>query len=319
MPAIRRSRTKAMEFRRRRSADTILERVTTVAARPVLVATDGSRPSSAAIKLTRIMSRDGLWAPSVITATLPLPVAVGDMILPMPPLGYETVANDNLLASMAQQIKRYGDPVWPLSLEFGRPAPAILEAARRRGSGLIVLGLGKHGHIGRLFGAETAAHVARHAAVPVLAVHQRLWTRPSIAVVGVDFGDASLRAAREALALLQPPGRLHLVHVKLGYNTTAFADSAWETAYAAGAAKEFELFRDELGDHPRIEISSVVVNGNVAEKMVDEAEVVRAELIALGSHNENVLERVMIGSTPTDVLRLANCSVLIAPPAYAVP
>jgi nucleotide-binding universal stress UspA family protein len=284
--------------------------------RRVLLATDGSRPSSAAIKLARIMAANGAWIPEVITVSLPLPVAVGDMMLPMPPAGYEIMVNDSVLAGIRQQLKRYGDDAWSLSMEFGRPASAIVSAAARSHADLVVLGLGRHGRLGRLFGAETPAHVARHAKVPMLAVHDRAWQLPHVALAAVDFSDASVRAAREAFALLEPPGRLHLVHVRWAHNMTSFADSEWEQAYAVAAEAGFARLREKLGERAGIEITTALLSGGVIERVLKEAQSVQAKLLALGSHNENVLERVMIGSTPAQLLRAARCSVLIAPPGH---
>lgn len=319
MLATRRLRKNVKLVRRPLGAESSARRKVPASPRSVLVATDGSRPASAAVKLTRIMAADGAWAPRVITVSLPLPVSVGDMALPMPPAGYEHVVNESLLARIRQQLKRYGNAAWDLRLEFGRPATVIVEAAKRHQATLVVLGLGEHGLIGRMFGAETAAYVARHATVPVLAVHRRAWSLPQVALAAVDFSEASVHAAREALALIEPPGRLHLVHVKWGYNATSFADNAWEAAYAAGADSEFAKLREKLGVHPGIDITTSLLTGGVVENVLQEAKSIRAELVALGSHNANMFERMMIGSTPADVLRAAPCSVLIAPPGHANP
>jgi nucleotide-binding universal stress UspA family protein len=293
-----------------------LERVPGREPKRVLIATDGSRPSSAAIKLARIMAANGVWAPEVITVSLSLPVAVGDMMLPMPPAGYEIMVNDSVLARIRQQLKRYGDSKWNLSMEFGRPASAIVDAADKSRADLVVLGLGRHSRLGRLFGAETAARVARHAKVPLLAVHDRTWQLSHVALAAVDFSDASVRATREALALLEPPGRLHLVHVKWSYNMTSFADSEWERAYAAAAEEEFARLREKLGKRPGIDITTALLTGGVVERVFKEAQSVHAQVIALGSHSESAFERVMIGSTPAQLLRTARCSVLIAPAGH---
>ena len=287
--------------------------------RTVLVASDGSRPASAAIKLARAMATKGEWAPSVVTVLEPLPVAVGEVVLPAPASQYEIMVTQSALAAISQQVKRYGDAGWRLITEFGSPARQILRAAQAEGAELIVVGLGRHGRLAQMLGAETAARVARHAQVPVLAVSTRTWPARHCAVVAVDFGDASVRAAREAITLLEAPARLHLVHVRSTYNTTSFAESEWERAYMAGAEVEFTRLREQLGEHPGIEIQSTLLVGDVVARVVEEARRLKAQLIALGSHSESVLERVMMGSTPTDILRESPCSVLIAPPADVTP
>jgi nucleotide-binding universal stress UspA family protein len=150
-------------------------------------------------------------------------------------------------------------------------------------------------------------------------VHGATRKLPSVALAAVDFGEASVRAAREAIMLLEPPGRLHLVHVKWSYNMTSFADSEWEHAYAAGAEAEFARVRGLLGSRPGIEVTSALLTGGVVERLLGDAAAIRADVLALGSRNQNVFDRLMIGSTPAQVLRAASCSVLIAPAIDAKP
>lgn len=285
--------------------------------RLVLIATDGSRQASAAIKLARRMAARGEWAPELLTVLEPLPLSVGDMVLPPPPAQYRMAVMDGIVGGIRRQLRNYGDSSWKLTTDFGRAVPAIVRAAHEIKAELIVIGLGQHGRLARLFGAETAARVARHADIPLLAVHARMRGLPNVAVAAVDFSDSSVRAAREALGLLEPPGRLHLVHVKGSYNMTSFANSEWEHAYAEGGEDEFARLRAKLGARQGIEITTSLLTGGVVENILDEAKSIRADIIALGSHSQNVFDRLMIGSTPALMLRAAPCSVLIAPPADA--
>jgi len=324
MPALqRRSARKTRKPRRHLSAPSPVDRVTAASAtsprtpRPVLLATDGSRLASAAIKMARRMATLGEWAPELLTVLEPLPVSVGDMVLPAPPAQYQIVAGDSIVAAIKRQLRTHGDSSWKLTTDFGRAVPAIVRAAHEMNAQLIVLGLGQHGRFARLFGAETAARVARHTDIPILAVHARARGLPNVALAAVDFSDSSVRAAREALALLEPPGRLHLVHVKWSYNMTSLANSEWERAYAVGVEDEFARLRAKLGERRGIEITTALLTGGVIEHVLDEAKSIKSDLIALGSHSQNVFDRLMIGSTPAQVLRAAPCSVLVAPPADA--
>jgi nucleotide-binding universal stress UspA family protein len=282
--------------------------------RPVLIATDGSRAASAAMKFARLMAAKGEWTPEVLTVMMPLPVSVGDMMLPAPSAQYAAMAAESVEHAIRRQLRRHGETSWKLITEFGRTVPAIVKLAHDRRASLIVLGLGHHGPIARMFGAETAIRVIRHTDLPVLAVHTSLRRLPSVAVVATDFSDSSLRAAREALAVLEPPGRLHLVHVRWSHNLTSFADSEWERAYMVAADAEFTRVRDLIGTRPGISITTKLLGGSVVERVLKEAAALRAQMIALGSHSQNVLDRLIVGSTPAEVLRSAPCSVLVAPP-----
>jgi nucleotide-binding universal stress UspA family protein len=54
--------------------------------------------------------------------------------------------------------------------------------------------------------------------------------------------------------------------------------------------------------------------GPLSETLVQVAREVDAELIACGLQSLNALDRVIVGRTPLELLRRAECSVLIAPP-----
>jgi nucleotide-binding universal stress UspA family protein len=281
--------------------------------RRVLVATDGNTPANAALRLARLYTQRGEWSPDVITVCEPVPSYVGDMGIPLAAPDQETLVRNGVIGRISKQLRGYGLPTWKISVEFGRTPASIVRAAAERNAELIVVGLGKHGLIPRLFGAETAARVARQAGVPVLAVHPRARRLPDVAVVGIDFSESSVQAAREALALLGTRGRLHLVHVKWGVNATTLTDADWERAYTVGADLGFSRVMQRLGTRPGIQITSELVQGPLVSGLLRAAKAAGAHVIALGRHSQTIIDRMVIGSTPSQVLRAARCSVLIAP------
>jgi len=284
-------------------------------ARPVLIATDGSKVAGSAIRLARIMADSGEWAPEVVTVFEPLPVSVADVTLGAPAPAQVQAITDSVLGLIKNQVRRAGGADWRLSVEFGRAAPGIVRAVKERAAELVIMGLGEHGKLARMFGAETVARVMRHVNVPVLAVAFGERQRPFTALVAMDFGDSSVRAAREAYALLQAPGRLHLVHVRPKITAIApFADAEWDAMYDAGAAHGFERVKGVLTHRPGIDITSEVRRGGVVESLLKVATRLRADVIAAGSHSQHVIDRLLIGSTPAHLLRAARCSVLVAPP-----
>lgn len=286
--------------------------------RAVVVATDGSRLAGAAIRLAYLMASERRWEPQTVTVLEPLPVSVADMTLGPPTLGYQQEVTDSLLGTIQSHLKRNGGGEWPLSVQFGRPAPVVARFARDARAGLIVLGLGHHGRLARLVGAETAARVVRVSDVPVLAVAEGTRSLPFTALVAMDFGDSSVRAAREALALLEPPGRLHLLHVRWAANGQFLTDAGWERTYAAGVARGFERVTRELGSRDGIRVSTEFRVGSVVETILAVARKIGADVIAAGSHSQTVIDRLILGSTPAQLLRAAPCSVLITPPAAPV-
>lgn len=303
--------------RRRRAASSQGATIPFVSARPtmrVLVATDGSAVAASAIRWARLMATGGKWAPEMVTVLEPLPVAAADAVLGSPPPEAMEVYTDSVLGRIRAQLTRFGVGHWPFTTRTGRAANEIVERGREMGAQLIVTGLGRHGKLARLAGAETAVRVARHSDVPVLAVEERLRRQPRTAVVAVDFGPSSIRAAKEALALLDAPGRLHLLHVRWAMHGRSLLDATSERTYRLGVDEAFRQLIAELAQRPGIRITSEMRLGGVVETTLATAKRLRADLIAAGSHSRSVLDRLLIGSTPSQLLRAAPCSMLVAPP-----
>lgn len=281
--------------------------------RPVLVATDGSKAALAAIRFARVMEEAGAWKPEAMTVIEHLPVAVADVALPMPMVVTEPALTEGLVANVERQLRRVGAKAWPFRSEMGPAASNIIDLAKLHGSELIVLGLGKHGKIARLFGAETTARVCRRSSIPVLAVDPRAKGRPKSIVVAMDFGASSLRAAREALELLQDGGRLHLVHVRWALNGQPLRDAAWERTYALGVEQGFVRLLTQLA-RPGIRITTEMKLGGIVESILKATRERDADVVALGSHSQNMIDRLLLGSTAVSLLHAAKCSVLVAPP-----
>lgn len=278
------------------------------------MATDGSEAAGAAIRFARSMEERGDWAPQALTVLEPLPVSMAEIAIVTPSDEYVQVVRDSAVERIKAQMKRHGGGAWGLGVEFGRVPPTIVEVARESRADILVLGLGHHGKLARLFGAETAARVARVAGIPVLAVSQRTRAPLRSALVAIDFGESSIRAAREALHLLEPPARLHLLHVRWAFEGNTLRPAEWERTYADGVELGFARLIDALGRHPGVRITSELRLGNIVESMLAVAKRIDADLIAAGSHNQTVVDRLLIGSTPAHLLRAAPCSVLLAPP-----
>lgn len=280
----------------------------------VLIALDGSRASNAALRFARRMAKLGAWAPDAITVSQPLPTYVGEFVLPAPPMAQEEMRNSVLL-QLRSQLRRHGLPSWPASVRFGPTGWSIIEAARELGAQLIVVGLGRHGRVARLFGAETAGRIARKSDVPLLAVHSNARGLPRVAVVAMDFGESSIAAAREALQILQPGGELHLVHAMSSYNVTTVAGAGWKEAYADAVQMQFVRVVERLEPMIAGIVKTKLVVGEAVDAVTAYARSARADLIAAGSHNQGLVERMLLGSTTAELLRAASCSVLVAPSA----
>jgi len=63
-----------------------------------------------------------------------------------------------------------------------------------------------------------------------------------------------------------------------------------------------------------ISVQAPVVLGSVTSEALPYARSVDADLVACGSHGCSAVERVLLGSMSTKILREAQCAVLVAPP-----
>lgn len=281
--------------------------------RRLLVATDGSRTAGAALRLTAEMLRIEPGHLTVLTILEPRTTFLTDSLLDGGRLLRDDVRTHNVLDKVARQLTSIGLRHSALRVAFGHAGPTIGAIAHEVEASMIVMGLGRHRWLSRLFGSETVTGILPYADVPVLAVHREARTLPTSALCAIDFGDSSVTAALTVLRLLEPGGELHLVHVAPRANATAH-EEGWHRVYEAGVEGGFRRLRALLnrGD---ITIMTHLLHGDITTELLGFAQRNNTGLIALGRHNQSGIARAMIGSTPNALLRAAHCSILVAPDA----
>ncbi len=223
-----------------------------------------------------------------------------------------------------------GSVDWRTELDIGSDVQCIIHHARAIGAEIIVMGREHHGALRRALVGDTVRQVMVSGVAPVLAVTRSLEGLPRQVVVGIDFTPSSIRAARWALRLLDRNGALDLVYVE---PTDAPADgkpdhhSAERTASGviggttqvprsldAKLEERFKALIRDLHPSPTVRVEVVRRSGRAADQLCARAQEVGADLIALGSHRQTLLERIRLGSVSAAVLHDARCSVLVAPP-----
>ena len=205
---------------------------------------------------------------------------------------------------------------WEKMAITGTPSEEINQIAERWGATLLILGLAHHNRLVRILGSETVIAVMRHASIPVVAVPATSRGLPERALVAMDFTDASVAAANLAAQLVPQHGVLYVAHV------SAFAGAPAEPGdlidlYRAGASARLEEVVAKVRRHADCAIESALLEGEPADAILKLAKRERCSLIALGGHEHGLVDRILLGSIRTKVLRGATCSVLIAPPTPA--
>lgn len=288
---------------------------------PVLVAVDGDESSDAPIAVAAALQRERGARPELISVIQsfphPVPTVAAHHVRGsdgMSMVGRRAIREAAVRARLAAQVGV--DASWPVRIVTGSPVEEIVAAIHRSGTHLVIIGLRPHGRRHRVLRRETTVRVTRRASVPVLAVTSALRALPRRAVVGLDFGRASVRAARIALQILGKNATLVLAHVALNLYFGATEEGEGRRfLQTEGVAGALERMRRELSGLADVRIETVALDGDAAGELLALADRCGAELLAVGSHRHPPIDRLLLGSVTTTILRAARCSVLVAPPS----
>ena len=242
-------------------------------------------------------------------------VAAGMELLPAP-LELDELRRQAMLAEVRRvvSIAAAEQPAWPYDVQLGNPPRVLASEASRRGAAMLVMGIGRHNPLDRLFGTETTLATLRESTVPVLAVGAHFSIRPHHALVGIDFSAASFTAAQLALMLVGATGRLTLVHVRPRFEHPSSDWQAWDAEYGHTLPPLFDQLRTQLNAPSTVMLESVTVRGDAAPALLAFAQQASLDLIAIGAQRHSLIERLVVGSVATRVLRTAQCAVLAVPP-----
>ena len=291
----------------------VLTPTTSEVTRRILVPTDGSRAASAALRIAAQLAARTGGVVAGMTVFESLPVYATGFVMDASAWATDPTLTDSAIDRIKRQLRSVGGEKWDLHVEFGSPASEIVHRAQATGSTLIVIGLGKHAPLARAFGAETTMRVMRHADVPVFGVDRRARRLPHVGVVAADLGPSDVKVARTALALMEHPAVLHLVHVRPEIELMPPSAVGWDRAYEQTAMEALEKIGSQL-EAADVTIQTRVVAGAVAQRITGFAYSHRAGLIAAGRHSRGAMARLLMGSSATQIVRAADCSVLIVPP-----
>ncbi|MFB6160068.1 MAG: universal stress protein [Haloferacaceae archaeon] len=183
-----------------------------------------------------------------------------------------------------------------------RPGEALRAQARETGADLVAMGT--HGRTGldHYLVGSVAERTVRTSPVPTLVVHGERETLPEYGtvVVPTDGSVHAERAAGLAVALADAFGAtVHALHVADGADGDPTA-AVRERAADAGVPAE-----------------SVVRDGVPSRAIVDYADEVGADLVAMGTHGRTGLDRRLVGSVAERTVRTATRPVLTAHAASA--
>lgn len=282
--------------------------------RPILLATNGLRESDAAVAVARDLS----WATgrpvSVVSVLEPPPLVAGQYGFVVPMHEAWEDRREALLDRVRKQIKDViGQAYWPIETPTGNPASVIAGTAQRSGAALIVMGLGHHTLFDRALGSETALQTLRAARTPILAVPDDYTGLPQRAVVGVDFSDASVAAASQALLLLPSLTRMIMVQVAPRWDLQPAAYTKWRAEYECAVAPALDWVVSELAAPESVTLTTEIREGKTTKALLTAAEAYTADVVIVGSKGLGLLDRMLVGSTASGVIRSAQTAVFALP------
>ncbi|MGH7695390.1 MAG: universal stress protein [Gemmatimonadaceae bacterium] len=282
---------------------------------PILLATHGMKESDAAVLAAGQLSEATGREVRVLAVLEPPPVVASEygFVVPIEDLAEER--RDALLARVRTQLSDVvgRDANWPVELRSGDPATMIASVADSINAAVIVMGLGHHQLMDRIFGSETTLHTLRAAHTPIFAVPQSYSHLPRHAVCGVDFSGAGMAAAHAALVYVPTLTSITLVHVAPRWDLQPTAYAEWRAEYERGVGPAFERVIRELDAPPNVNVKTVIREGKTTQELLRAIDDVGADVIVAGSKGLGFLDRVLVGSTATGVIRGAHCSVFAFP------
>jgi nucleotide-binding universal stress UspA family protein len=281
---------------------------------PLLVATDGSSAGEAAFRAAATIATKSSTSVEVLIVVEPLPVLVPDPSVVMQPLVASPAVLEAYREGILGQLREIAPPglEWRVDVEYGRPSSEIADQARKRKAQLIVIGLVHHGVLDRILDGDTALEVVRHSHTPVLLASSNWKSLPKHAVFAVDFSRQSMQAAREGLRLLGDNATVVLAHVR-PMPTVYDGMGMWEIEYEEAAKKELAKFAEALNAGAEVQVQKMFLRGNPAAALLDVAEKIRADLIVAGTQGAGFMQRLLVGSVATRLMRHSARSLLIVP------
>jgi nucleotide-binding universal stress UspA family protein len=280
--------------------------------RRILVASDGSVASDAAIVATRFVAqRSGasVEMAAVYSPRIPHPASPGRR-------GFEQCENPErreaaaLLRAVRKQRRRSVPErrKWPLRLEVGDPGAVIVRLAKAASSDLVVLGIGESDPADRRYAGHTASCVARYLEAPLYAAAPGC-EAPMCCVVALPDGRAHAPTLRAAVACLPSGAHMWIVvpdRASLQSPHSMQAESAHELV-APACGPELASQVDAL-DLVRVDVAGEMLAGVL--RVVDD---VKAQLIAVPNRGDPGAVRAFLPNLAEPLLLATRCSVLVVP------
>jgi len=289
----------------------------------VLLATDGSPSAMVATDLvgsSRWASGTTIDVVAVMDAASVLPPPLSTLPADAQPLEDALERHcRSAVEETAEMLRALGLTVSSAVL-IGRPTERLVQRAAETGADLVVCGSRGMGEFKALLLGSVSAGLVDHAPCPVLVARDRRVTRVLLA----DDGSASALAAERIVARWPLFGRLPVdvltvaaVHPALrspfamlpvGVALAQYDVDVREARERARAVNDGAMLRLEAEGRT---VRRLLREGDPASLIIGQAKTSPDDLIVIGSHGYQGLDRLVLGSVSRAVLMHATASVLV--------
>jgi len=209
-----------------------------------------------------------------------------------------------------------GFPLGEHRLTGSSPARALTELADELGASLIVVGSTHRGLLGRVMPGTTADNLLTGAGCPVVVAprDKSAGTTAAIEEIGVGYDggpEAELALDLAAVWARHLKAKLRLIGV-VSDPGPLIAEVVSPVAYAdglrIGLTKALAAAVEPIGE---LEVETELATGKPSEVLADAT--VGLDLLVLGSRGYGPVDRALLGSVSTKVIRSAACPVVVVP------
>ena len=286
---------------------------------PVVLATDGTSRSGAAVVAARLLAAR-LDVPVEVVSVLdpsPLFAPVPDVLIPSDP-ALEDARRTEREITVSDYVSRFSGGATPprVHVRVGGVSAEISRFAHDVSATIVVMGSAPHRRFRRLTSGDRAGRVLHSVPCPVLSVPPMFTALPRTIVVAVDFGPSSVRAAQAALLVVDDGGTVVLTHVMPPLPAPAALPSPAPADPNADVHALFDRLRDTLTPYvpSGVKLETRVITDDAINGILESASHADAEMVAVGTHGPRVLARLLLGSVAENILHNAEQPVLASPP-----
>ena len=275
----------------------------------IVAATDLSESSVSALRCARLYA-DRLGARLTVAHIDPL-VYPFDYMTPIE--GFHLDPTPEHAAHLREEVSRHAGPSmagreWDADVAVGQPIPGILAVAARKHADLIVIGTHLRRGWRRALLGSVSDGVIHGSRCPVLTVSNREPAgRRAEGVTSILCPVNLTEVARDSLEVAAGlasafGARLTVVHVL-------------ETDGVIDPTSDEARLRDWVGAGfaERCDYRALVTRGGAAERVLDCADDIGADLLVIGAQHRLFRNETVIGSTSERLVRFASCPVLVVP------